>query len=285
MDSTTSPDRSAPARRPRRPAESEPRKRVTAPLPGSTWYHAKPVGVRPAYLALGTYTSLVRARRVLQAASWTRTDQGKTAAFTSGDLRVLLHESTDRSYQREVLTAHGPSWRAVFSAQTPDEVLASAAEALVEVSSASQDGTPDPADRDNALYCLAEAGWEGADAPGDGIARVTSPDRLAEVLCHPGGRAWLITVGMDGEGWEAELVGDCPEQLVEAVVGSLAAESPVRRFSADLPNALRRFLDVGPDPDRTDTARGLSPAARVAGAAAPVVTHVPAVPAPARRSR
>ncbi|WP_395297290.1 DUF317 domain-containing protein [Kitasatospora hibisci] len=285
MDSTTSSAASNYTRRPRRPAGSEPRKRVAPPLPKATWNRGNAVGVRPAYLALGTYTSLARARRVLQEASWTRTGRDQAQAFTRGDIEVLLHDDTDQPYQREALTAHGPGWRAVFSAQSPDEVLASAAEALAEVAMVAEDGAPDRADLDQALFCLAEAGWEGADTRGGSIARITSPDRLAEILCHPGKRAWLITAGVDGEGWEAELVGDCPDLLVEAVVGCLATESPARRRTADLPTALRRYLDIGPDPYRADVARRTSPAARAAGPAALVITPALGASASVRRSR
>ncbi|MFJ7278282.1 DUF317 domain-containing protein [Kitasatospora sp. NPDC098663] len=254
-------------------------------MPQSTRNNRRAVGVRPAYLALGSYTSVVRARRVLQEASWTRTAQGNGQVFARGDVRILLNDSSDHTYQREAFTAHGPGWRATFSSLTPDEVLASAAEALVETAATRQAGPAEHDDLDGALYCLSEAGWDGANSRGGDITRITSPDHLAEIL-HPAGRqAWLITAGVDGEGWEAELVGDCPKLLIENVIGCLAAESPVRRSTADLPSVLRRYLDIGPDPYRSDAACRTSPAARVAGPAALVITPAHSATAPTRRAR
>ncbi|MBV6695565.1 hypothetical protein KV557_00290 [Kitasatospora aureofaciens] len=285
MDTTTTSfarDNTTP--RARRAQGSAPPKRVGPTLP-KTWKRGSTVGVRPAYLALGSLTSLVPAGRVLRAASWTRTDQGHVQAYARGDIQVLLHDDAEGLYQYEALTARGLDWRVTFSSQTPDEVLAAVAGSLVEVAVMAEDGAPDRADLDEAVNSLAEAGWEGAESRGGGVTRITAPDRLAEILCHRSKRAWLITAGVDGEGWEAELVGDCPDLLIEAVVGSLATESPARRRTADLPTALRRYLDIGPDPYRPDGTRRTSLAVRAASPTVPVVTPAHGVPAPARRSR
>ncbi|GAB7185663.1 hypothetical protein ATKI12_5494 [Kitasatospora sp. Ki12] len=271
MDSTTNSTPSARAPRVRRPPGLAPKPRVAPSIPLASW-NTRIVGVRPPYLALGSYTSVVRARRVLQEAAWARTAQGSDQSFSHGDVQVLLHDLADQTYQREALTAQGPGWRATFSVQTPDEVLASAAEALVEVAGVGEGQTADRSDLDGALYCLSEAGWDGADTRGAAITRITSPDHLAEILHPPDQQAWLFTAGLDGEGWEAELVGDCPELLIESVIGCLAAESPARRRTADLPTALRRYLEIGPDPYRSDAARQTSPSALAAGPAALVIT-------------
>ncbi|MFF2747826.1 DUF317 domain-containing protein [Kitasatospora sp. NPDC058048] len=282
MDSTTTSSPSAP--RARRTAASKPKPRVAPVLPDLS-RSSRIVGVRPAYLALGSLTSVVRARRVLQEASWAPAVRDQGHVFSRGGVEVVLHDPTDKRYQQEALTAQGPDWHATFSAQTPDEVLACAAEALVEAAMVSEEGAPDRSDLDEALSCLSDAGWDAAVSLGRGITRVTSPDHLAEVLCPPDQQAWLVTVGMDGEGWEAELVGDCPEVLVESVISCLAAESPARRRSADLPNALHRYLEIGPDPYRSDAARQTSPAARAADPAALVVTPAQSATTATRRSR
>ncbi|MER7701616.1 DUF317 domain-containing protein [Kitasatospora sp. NPDC097605] len=284
MDSTTSSAPPARAPRARRPHGLAPKPRVAPSLPNAPWA-TRIVGVRPPYLALGSYSSVVRARRVLQEAQWAGSAQGFDQAFSHGGIQVLLHDPADQAYQREALIAHGPGWHATFSAQTPDEVLASAAEALVEAAAAGTDGASDRCDLDEALYCLSEAGWDGADTRDGAIVRITSPDHLAEILCPPDQQAWLVTAGMDGEGWEAELVGDCPDALVESVIGCLAAESPARRRTSDLPTALRRYLEIGPDPYRSDAARETSPAARAAAPAALVITPAQSPAAAARRSR
>ncbi|MGW3183260.1 DUF317 domain-containing protein [Kitasatospora sp. NPDC001119] len=282
MDSTTTP--SAPRARRTAASGPKPKPRVRPVLPDPS-RSSRIVGVRPAYLALGSLTSVARARRVLQEASWADAARDQGHVFSRGGVEVVLHDPADKRYQREALTAQGPGWHATFSSQTPDEVLASAAEALVEAAMVSEEGAPDRSDLDDALSCLSDAGWEDADALGRGVTRVTSPDHLAEVLCPPDQEAWLVTVGLDGEGWEAELVGDCPEALVESVIGCLAAESPARRRSADLPNALHRYLEIGPDPYRSDAARQTSPSARAAGPAATVVTPAQSATAALRRSR
>ncbi|MFJ9446735.1 DUF317 domain-containing protein [Kitasatospora sp. NPDC101235] len=284
MDSTTAPSPRAPRARRTAASDPKPKPRVRPVLPDPS-RSSRTVGVRPAYLALGSYTSVVRARRVLQEASWTPAARDQGQAFSRGGVEVLLHDPADKRYQREALTVQGPGWHATFSAQTPDEVLACAAEALVEAAMVGEDRAPDRSDLGEALRCLSEAGWDDADTLGRGTTRITSPDNLAEILCPPDQQAWLVTVGVDGEGWEAELVGDCPEALAESVVGCLAAESPARRRSADLPNALHRYLEIGPDPYRSDAARQTSPAARAAGPASSVVTPAQSSTAAPRRSR
>ncbi|MER6398524.1 hypothetical protein ABT263_21090 [Kitasatospora sp. NPDC001603] len=246
------------------------------------WQRGPLVGVRPAYLALATSTPTASARRVLRDARWDPLPGDGVVGFTRGGIRIVL-ATTAAFQQHDVLHAEGPNWKAVLSGGAPDEITAAVAEALVEAAQVAVDGAPDRADISSAIDDLAEARWSGTDSwHGTDIVRMVSPDRLAEVLCTPRAGAWLVTVGMDGEGWEAAMAGDCPDILVEAVVGFLASESPVRRHIGDLSAGMRRHLDIGPDPDRA--ARSLSPAARAASPCAPVVAPATAQPT-VRRSR
>ncbi|MEV0188437.1 hypothetical protein AB0I39_07880 [Kitasatospora purpeofusca] len=254
----------------------------TRPYVRPDWQRGHLVGVRPAYLALATSTPTASALRVLRDAQWDPLSGNGAAGFTRGGTRIVL-ATTEAFQQQDVLHAEGPNWRVVLSAGAPDEITAAVAEALVEAAQVAVDGAPDRADISSAVDDLAEARWSGTDAwRGTDIVRMVSPDRLAEVLCMPRASAWLVTVGMDGEGWEAAMAGECPDILVEAVVGFLASESPVRRHVGDLSAGMRRHLDIGPDPDRA--ARSASPAARAAGPCAPVVAPATAPPT-VRRSR
>ncbi|MGW2542735.1 DUF317 domain-containing protein [Kitasatospora sp. NPDC001574] len=246
------------------------------------WQRGHAVGVRPAYLALSTSTPTASARRVLRDARWDQFPGDGGVAFSRGGIQIVL-ATTEAFHQQDVLHAEGPDWRLVLSAGAPDEITAAVAEALVEAAQVAVDGAPDHADIGSAIDDLAEAHWSGTDSwHGSGTVRMVSPDRLAEVLCVPYADAWLVTVGMDGEGWEATMAGGCPDVLVEAVVGFLASESPVRRRIGDLPAGIRRHLEIGPDPDQA--ARGSSPASRACGPSAAVLAPAAALPT-TRRTR